>query len=92
MMMILEYIILLCRNIILMSKENKNWDVECIVKWYCVIDKVVFWMVKWDEIAPSNIKIYPISIHICGAIFLPIWYNKMLLYLFYLLTLQNIQY
>ena len=26
-------------------------------------------MVKWDEIAPSNIKIYPISIHICGAIF-----------------------
>ena len=31
------------------------------------------------------------SIHNSGAIFLAIWHHKKLLYLFYLLTLQNIQ-
>ena len=32
--------------------ENKSWDVRNIVKWYDIIDKVVFWddkIVFWDD-------------------------------------------
>ena len=39
-----RYIILLCRYIILMcSMVKQSLDVKCIVKWYCIINKVVFW-------------------------------------------------
>ena len=38
----------------------------------------------------TNIVV-PKSIHIGGCIFLAIWHHKKLFYLFYLLTLQNIQ-
>ena len=41
------YIILLCRYIILMCcMEIKSWDVRCIVKWYGIIDKETFEVVK----------------------------------------------
>ena len=26
-----------------MGKKIEFWEVECIVKWYGIIDKVVFW-------------------------------------------------
>ena len=32
-------------------EKKKIWDVGCVVKWYSIIDKVIFWMVKQDEIA-----------------------------------------
>ena len=36
--------ILLCKYIILMyCIRNKSWDVGSIVKWYGIIDKVIFW-------------------------------------------------
>ena len=36
--------ILLCIYIILMyCIRNKSWDVWSIVKWYGIIDKVIFW-------------------------------------------------
>ena len=44
MMMILRYIILLCKNIILMSKIGKS----NLRRW------MYYKMVKWDEIALSN--------------------------------------
>ena len=37
-----EKYILLCRYIILISRIGKLKLECCIVKWYCVIDKVVF--------------------------------------------------
>ena len=38
-----EKYILLCRYIILISRIGKLKLECCIVKWYCVIDKVAFW-------------------------------------------------
>ena len=36
--------ILLCIYIILMyCIRNKSWDVWSIIKWYGIIDKVIFW-------------------------------------------------
>ena len=28
------------------KKKKEFWDVECVVKWYGIINKVVFWIVK----------------------------------------------
>ena len=35
-----------------MGKKIEFWDVECIVKWYDIIDKVTFWhgKIRWDTI------------------------------------------
>ena len=39
-----------------MGKKGEFWDVGCIVKWYGIIDKVAFGMVKYDGIQFSDVN------------------------------------
>ena len=36
--------------------ENKSWDVGCVIKWYGIIDKVVFKIVKYNFLEKPDLN------------------------------------
>ena len=53
-----KYILLYKYIILMYCIRIKNWDAESIVKWYGIIDKVVFWYDKIEFFVNSGCECY----------------------------------